>query len=185
MRGSAAISLVDGRCYRRDPIARSGERQAMYAEELTGRCLCGDVVVQLPVATGDVGVCHCATCRRWNSGPWMSLQVPDAVIDGDGLAIFQSSAFAERGFCRRCGTHIFHRPQDGPELAVSAGLFQSVNLHVAREIFFDAKPEFYRFVADSDKRSSASMVREWLPRLIGRRIGRWCQRMRKGQPPSC
>ena len=151
----------------------------MQANELAGRCLCGGVVVRLPVPANDVGVCHCATCRQWNSGPWMSLQVPDAVISGSELSVYRSSAFAERGFCRRCGTHIFHRPQDGPELAVSAGLFQSLDLHIAREIFFDAKPAFYRFVADSEKRSSVSMAREWLPRLLHRRVGRWLGKVRK------
>lgn len=107
----------------------------------------------------------------------MSLQVPGAVITGGELTVYRSSAFAERGFCRRCGTHIFHRPQDGPELAVSAGLFQSAGLHIAREIFFDAKPAFYRFVADSTKRSGASMAYEWLPRLLRRRAGRWLRKL--------
>jgi hypothetical protein len=145
----------------------------MEPEELSGRCLCGGVLVRLLADRNDVGVCHCATCRQWNSGPWMSLQAPDAVISGDALAVYRSSAFAERGFCRFCGTHIFHRPQDGPELAVSAGLFRSDDFHIAREIFFDLKPAFYRFVADSEKRSSTSMAREWLPRLLVRRMGRW------------
>ncbi len=38
-------------------------------------------------------------------------------ISGETLAVFGSSDFAERGFCTRCGTHIFHRPKDGPKLA--------------------------------------------------------------------
>ena len=140
--------------------------------EMEGRCLCGSVEVRIPFPTHDVGVCHCGRCRRWGSGPWMSLQVPGAVIAGDSLTIFRSSAFAERGFCRVCGTHIFHRPQDGPELAVSSGLFPSDHLHIAREIFSDAKPPFYRFVAESEKRSTISMGMEWLPKLIWRRAKR-------------
>jgi len=143
---------------------------------VTGRCLCGGVSVHLPAAMDDVGVCHCTTCRRWTSGPWLSLQAPGTIVEGATLAVYRSSPFAERGFCHRCGTHIFHRPQDGPEIAISAGLFPAVRLHIAREIFYDAKPPFYRFVAASDKRSSASMAREWLPRLIGRRLARWLRR---------
>lgn len=150
----------------------------MNMEHLKGRCLCGGVTVQLPVAMDDVGVCHCATCLQWSSGPWMSLQAPGSTISGADLTVYRSSAFAERGFCRRCGTHIFHRPQDGPELVISAGLFQSADLHIEREIFFDAKPAFYRFVADSEKRSSASMAQEWLPRLLRRRVDRWFCKMK-------
>lgn len=150
----------------------------METQAFEGRCLCGGVTVRLPAAMNDVGVCHCATCLRWNSGPWMSLRAPGSTINGSELAIFRSSTFAERGYCRRCGTHIFHRPQDGPELAISAGLFQSLDLHIEREIFFDAKPPYYRFVADSEKRSSASMAREWLPRLLRRRAVRWFRKLR-------
>lgn len=86
---------------------------------------------------------------------------------------YHSSAFAERGFCSRCGSHIFHRPQDGPELAISAGLFDSASMEVKRELFYDAKPPFYRFEAEARKRLTASMSREWLPRILWRRLLRW------------
>lgn len=154
-------------------ISALGESATMNSENLNGTCLCGMVKVQLVDASTDVGVCHCARCRRWNSGPWMSLQSSKASVSGDSLVVYRSSAFAERGFCGRCGTHIFHRPQDGHELAVSAGMFPSANLQIAREICFDEKPPFYEFVAKSEQRSSASLAREWLPRLLSRRILRW------------
>ena len=106
----------------------------------------------------------------------MSLQVPDAVVTGDSLITYKSSVFAERGFCARCGTHIFHRPQDGPELAISAGLFSFADMYIAREICFDDKAVFYDFVANSERRTSASMAREWLPKLFRRRMARWLGR---------
>ena len=142
-------------------------------EPLEGRCLCGGVLVRLPAAPEDVGVCHCRMCRRWGSGPWMAIQAPGSLVSGDTLVVHRSSSFAERGFCGRCGTHIFHRPQDGPELAISAGLFDGVSLRVKREIFHDAKPPFYHFEADSERRSTASMALEWLPRIARRRLMRW------------
>ena len=152
--------------------ASYGLAGSLGMSEIEGQCLCGGVTVRLPFHAGDVGVCHCARCRKWGSGPWMSLQLPEAVVSGESLTVFRSSAFAERGFCRTCGTHIFHRPQDGPELAISSGLFSSERFYIAREIFSDAKPPFYRFVADSDKRSTLSMGLEWLPKLIWRRAKR-------------
>ena len=103
----------------------------------------------------------------------MALQVPGGLVSGDTLVVHRSSSFAERGFCGRCGTHIFHRPQDGPELAISAGLFDSASLQIKREIFYDAKPPFYHFEAGSEKRSAANVSREWLPRLLHRRLRRW------------
>lgn len=142
------------------------------APALIGRCLCGGITVTVDPARDDVGVCHCRMCRRWTSGPWMALQVPGARIVGETLRVYAATAFAERGFCSVCGAHIFHRPKDGPELAVSAGLFDADGLYVAREIFIDRKPLWYRFVADSEKRTEASMIREWLPRIIWRKLVR-------------
>lgn len=145
-------------------------------DPLEGRCLCGGVVVRLPTEVDDVGVCHCRTCRRWGSGPWMALQAPGSLISGDALVVHRSSRFAERGFCGRCGTHIFHRPQDGPELAISAGLFDRSSFQIRREIFYDAKATFYRFEAESERRSTADLWREWVPRILVRRLRRWFDR---------
>jgi hypothetical protein len=138
--------------------------------KITGRCLCGGVSVTLPIVVHDVGVCHCKMCRQWTSGPWMALQVPNAVIVGDSLAIFKSSSFAERGFCSSCGSHIFHRPVDGHELAVSAGLFDDNQQFVDREIFVDSQPQHYGFQNRGSRRTAVSMAIEWLPKLIWRRL---------------
>jgi hypothetical protein len=100
----------------------------------------------------------------------MALQSPGAVIAGECLQVYKSSSFAERGFCGRCGTHIFHRPRLGSELAVSAGLFMAADSYIAREIFIDAKPPFYRFEADSTRITTAQMALEWLPKLAFRTV---------------
>jgi len=142
----------------------------MKTSNISGSCLCGGVTVSLPSPARDVGVCHCGTCRSWGSGPWMALQAPGAVIDGGCLKVYKSSSFAERGFCARCGTHIFHRPRLGSELAVSAGIFKATDFYVAREIFIDAKPPFYRFKADSMKTTRARMILEWFPKLAFRAV---------------
>jgi hypothetical protein len=144
---------------------------------MEGQCLCGEVRVTVPASIKDVGVCHCRMCRRWGSGPWMSIQAPsDTQIDGANLKVFRSSWAAERGFCGRCGSHIFHRPQDGPELAVSVGLFDEEHFHIGREICHDAKPPYYRFEADGERSSSAVLAVEWLPRLVWRRLLRTFRR---------
>lgn len=134
------------------------------------RCLCGGVQVHLSSLPDTVGVCHCALCRRWTSGPWMAVQAPGSDIRGDTLEVFSSSDFAERGFCSRCGTHIFHRPKQGPELAISAGLLPEGDYSITREIFHGDKPPWYRFDASSRKRGAVSMALEWGPKLSWRRF---------------
>jgi hypothetical protein len=134
--------------------------------------LCGAIRVRLAFETDEIGVCHCETCRTWGSGPWMALQVPGSEIIGNELVVFRSSPFAERGFCRVCGTHVFHRPSDGPELALSAGLFDSRDKRISREIFADRQPAYYRFATSAVKLSSRRMAFEWAPKLLWRRLRR-------------
>jgi len=100
----------------------------------------------------------------------MALQVPDARIAGDGLCIYRGSSFAERAFCGACGSHIYHRPVDGPELAVSAGLFDNPDQYVAREIFVDAQPEHYGFTNSGPRDTQWAMALKWLPKLAIRRF---------------
>ena len=102
----------------------------------------------------------------------MALQEPNAEIAGATLAVFKSSHSAERAFCSRCGTNIYHRPQIGPELAVSAGLFDPRDLVLSSEIFHNRKPGFYDINAAAIRKSSFRMAVEWAPRLIWRRIRR-------------
>jgi hypothetical protein len=142
-------------------------------DQQMGRCLCGGVTVTIPARVTDVGVCHCADCRTWTSGPWMALRAPpETRIEGASVKVFRSSAFAERGFCGTCGSVLFHRPQDGPEIAVSAGLFDPARFTLAREIFFDRKPAFYSFGQHTLKRSALAMAAAWGPRLLWRRMTR-------------
>lgn len=100
----------------------------------------------------------------------MAIQAPEAVIRGDTLMVYSSSAYAQRGYCNGCGSHIFHRPKIGPELAIAAGLFDGKGLTLTHEIFHDHKPAFYRFAEPTLKRSSLSMALEWVPRVVWRRL---------------
>lgn len=136
-----------------------------------GACLCGAVRVALLHPAVDVGVCHCETCRRWGGGPWFALQVPGSNISGP-VATFRASRFAERGFCATCGSHIFHRPVDGPELAVAAGLFDDRQFVIAREICVDRQPPNYDIGGTTDRRTTSSLMREWGPKLLWRRLRR-------------
>lgn len=144
----------------------------MSNDRRIGRCLCGGVSVSIPASRTAVGVCHCDTCRRWTSGPWMAIQAPEAEISGEMLKVYQSSAFAERGFCETCGSVIFHRPQDGPERAISAGLFDPQGLVLAFEICTDKQPDFYDFKPAPKRQTTASVAMQWGPKLIARRLKR-------------
>lgn len=118
-------------------------------EALKGHCLCGAVSVELvrdlPVA---VGVCHCRMCRRWGGGPLFALESgPDThfvEVQPNALARYASSDWAERGFCRQCGTHLFYRLVESGVYEIPVGLFDPDSpFELHQQIFVDEKPVFY------------------------------------------
>lgn len=94
----------------------------------TGHCLCGLVTFKAPRANHSVNACHCDMCRRWGGGVFMARGC-DREVEFSGvehIEVFDSSAWAERGFCKRCGSHLFYRLKDSGEYEVPAGLFDSM-----------------------------------------------------------
>ncbi len=116
--------------------------------ERQGKCLCGEVTVTAKQASNEVGACHCKMCRRWGGGPFMEINCgAEVVIDGeDSVSVFDSSDWAERGFCRHCGTHLFYRIKKSGQHMVPVGLFEdSASLAFTSQVFVDERPEYYAF----------------------------------------
>lgn len=116
--------------------------------ERVGHCLCGNVTITAKRASNDVGACHCKTCRRWGGGPFMEIDCgTEVVIDGgDDVAVFDSSDWAERGFCRNCGTHLFYRIKSSGQHIVPVGLFEdSDSFEFRSQVFVDERPDYYEF----------------------------------------
>src|SRR5690625_3920515 len=76
-----------------------------------GECLCGSVRVTAQPKTNQFGACHCGICSQWGGGPLLAVECEDRVsFEGDShIGIYASSEWAERGFCKQCGTHLFYR----------------------------------------------------------------------------
>ena len=118
----------------------------------TGRCLCGKVTFTVEETVRDIGICHCNMCRRWSGSPAMAAYLKSAPkIEGmEYLTWYDSSEWAERGFCRVCGSSLFYRLKgETPDYSINAGAFddqRSFVLH--QEIFIDEKPGYYAFAGD-------------------------------------
>ena len=115
---------------------------------LNGQCLCGTVSLQATVAKNSVGACHCSMCRRWGGGPLLAIDCgADLQLQGEqAISLYKSSDWAQRGFCSRCGTHLFYKLTQNNQHIVPAGLFdQTDGLHFDHQIFIDEKPEYYDF----------------------------------------
>ena len=132
----------------------------MSSNARQGSCLCG--TVKLTTATPDnshVSACHCTTCRKWGGGPFLAVECGTGVeFDGcDSIGIYNSSDWAERGFCRECGTHLFYRLKDADFYALPVGLFEKANWVLTDEVFIDEKPEFYSFAQETEKLTGAEL----------------------------
>ncbi|QFT84350.1 Glutathione-dependent formaldehyde-activating enzyme [Halomonas sp. THAF12] len=122
------------------------------AMTLTGRCLCGAVALEVQASRQNIGACHCQMCRTWGGGPLLALESVSSVrLEGeDSVSVFASSDWAERAFCRHCGTHLFYRLKTGEHYAVPAGLVDVGQAWTFdSQIFIDEKPPWYAFANDT------------------------------------
>jgi hypothetical protein len=87
-------------------------------------------------------------CQRWTGGPLLAIECgSDISFEGEeNVAVYDSSDWAERGFCSRCGSHLFYRLKPNDTYVVPAGLFDdSEDLVFQQQIFIDEKPAYYAF----------------------------------------
>ncbi|WP_036548611.1 GFA family protein [Nitrincola lacisaponensis] len=118
---------------------------------MKGSCLCGSVSVSAP-NHAEVSLCHCSMCRRWSGGPMFAVHCSSGIeFTGDKPKAYQSSEWAERGFCEKCGTHLFYHLLPNNEYILPAGLFQDQDFKLVSEIFIDEKPDFYELRNDTRK----------------------------------
>jgi hypothetical protein len=115
---------------------------------LSGGCLCGAVRFTATPRDHDIGACHCSMCRRWSAGPFLAIECGATVKveDAENLGVYRSSDWAERCFCKRCGTPLFYRLVGKPFYAVSAEAFDDrADFAFTSQIFVDEKPGYYEF----------------------------------------
>jgi len=134
--------------------------------ELAGRCTCGAVSFRATPARHEDGrihvdACHCGICRRQVGGPLMGVMLdgPPVVEDQGALAVYQSSEWAERSFCRTCGANLFWRLRDGSVHMAHAGAFDAIpDARFADEVFIDEKSGYYDFAGDRNRMTGADVM---------------------------
>lgn len=114
----------------------------------TGNCLCGEVEIKASSLSPNIGACHCDMCRKWAGGPFLGVDCNTAVeFSGeDNVCSYPSSEWAERGFCSKCGTHLFYKLTKNGQYFMPVGLFNIPSkLNFDHQIFIEEKPEYYSF----------------------------------------
>ena len=118
----------------------------------SGSCLCGSTGLTTAGLSKNVGACHCNTCRKWGGGPLMAVDCGTEVsLKGEEhIGVFNSSEWAERGFCTQCGTHLFFRMKENNQYFVPVGLFQdSADFVFDHQVFIEERPDYYCFANET------------------------------------
>ncbi len=111
--------------------------------ERTGGCLCSAVRYTITTDKTGLGACSCGQCRRHTGSLLVTLDGPgEAITFTEGApAVYPSSSWAERGFCRGCGSTLFYRVTAGRMAgwtAMAAGTLDSLaGLRIENEVFAD------------------------------------------------
>ena len=131
-----------------------------------GRCLCGKVHITANRLNPHIYACHCGMCRKWIGGPLLSVECgTDVMFDGaENISTYASSDWAERGFCKVCGTGLFYRGKANGEYSMSPELFDDVDqFDLQTQIFIDHKPDYYAFANDTQNMTEAEVMAMYAP----------------------
>lgn len=129
-----------------------------------GRCLCGSISIKAAAMNLQVGTCHCSMCRKWGGGPFIGVDCgTEVTFEGEeNISVYDSSEWAERGFCRKCGSHLFYRLKQSGQLVMPAGLFDEEDKFVFdHQIFIDKKPAFYSFANVTNNMTEAEVFAKY------------------------
>ena len=113
----------------------------------TGSCLCGAVAFELRGDLDDVIACHCSQCRKMTGNYWASTHTADADLkftQQSGLKWYASSADAQRGFCKECGSSLFWKNNGSSVTSVCAGSIDGkTGLKLGGHIFTADAGDYY------------------------------------------
>lgn len=129
-----------------------------------GSCLCGSVLIKAEVKHHNVGACHCSMCQKWSGGPFLAVEsvgMPD-ISGEEHVTRFDSSEWAERGFCRKCGSNLFYHLKPKDMYILSSSIFApETDLAMDHQIFIDEKPAYYDFANDTKNMTGAEVFAEF------------------------
>ncbi len=136
-------------------------------KERSGNCLCG--AVKVTATLGDeVHACHCRMCQRWTGSALLSIEAPADAVSFDGaenISCHASSPWAERGFCKICGSGLFYRvtapgPHEGKHYLAVAIFDDTDGMKLVGEIFHDRRLGVFEYAGNTHKKTEAQVLAE-------------------------
>ena len=117
------------------------------ANLLSGSCMCGSVRYEACGKFRNIIGCHCTDCRKSSGHYTAATSVrPEDIkfLDSAGLAWYRSSASAQRGLCRECGSTLFWKPDIGDRVSIFVGTVDgAIDLPLSAHIYLVEKGTYY------------------------------------------
>jgi len=113
-----------------------------------------------------VSACHCTMCRSWSAGPYVGLhhKGPMRFEGQDHVGVYKSSTWAQRGFCKKCGSNLFYQLSE-EEYSFSTGLFDDQDLlKLNMQYFIDEKPDHYELGNETKTLTGAEIFEMFAPK---------------------
>ena len=131
-------------------------------DRIEGRCLCGAVTIALAEPVPSVELCQCDMCRRWGGAFYAAQTGSQAEVCGEAaVSVYRSSDWAERAFCKTCGSNLWFRFLPTGNRSFSAGLFDGARDHaIEREIFVDESASWCRVEGAHSRLTGAEVMAE-------------------------
>lgn len=130
----------------------------------TGHCLCGAVSFTARGMEDTFSTCYCGMCQRWAGGPFSGVSVKTENLKIEGtvdVGTRQSSGFAERAFCTKCGASLWYRLTSGKYVgstSIAVGVLDDrTGLSLKTEYFADYKDSTNQVPRDVAQYSEAEV----------------------------
>ena len=86
------------------------------------------------------------------------------IENSEAVTSYRSSEWAERGFCSKCGTHLYYRFAGSDDYVLLAGFFgDEIAFEFKEQIFVDRKPDFYEFANATERLTEAEAFAKFAP----------------------
>jgi len=88
---------------------------------IRAQCLCGDVRIEITGKLGPIVHCHCSRCRKasgaaFGSNADVRSRYWNVVAGAERIREFDSSPGVKRAFCSRCGSPLYSRRTEAPDV---------------------------------------------------------------------
>ncbi len=86
-------------------------------------------------------------------------------FDGkEHISVFNSSEWAERAFCNKCGSHLYYRLKEPNQYIMPVGLFDTdIPFEFDHQIFIESKPSYYWFGNKTKEMTGEEVFAQYAP----------------------